>query len=90
MFGGSAADRIDRSLTDCECYTAVLHRSQPAVRETPDFEGLFRHRKSVAEREGFASPLALDTMLGINDLPEPRMTTAQRRRAFLRGTDRAT
>jgi hypothetical protein len=35
------------------CSTVVLHRQNPAVRETPDFEGLFRHRKSVAEREGF-------------------------------------
>jgi hypothetical protein len=39
------------------CSTVVLHRQNPAVRETPDFEGLFRCRKSVAEREGL-SPLS--------------------------------
>ena len=39
------------------CSTVVLHRQNPAVRETPDFKGLFRCRKSVAEREGFASLL---------------------------------
>src|ERR1700722_18313905 len=35
--------------------TAVLDRPNPAVRETPVFEGLLRCRKSVAEREGFPS-----------------------------------
>ena len=30
----------------------VLHRQKPAVREAPDFEGLFRCPKTVAEREG--------------------------------------
>ena len=34
--------------------TTALHRQFPAVRET--LEGLFRHRKSVAEREGFSPP----------------------------------
>jgi hypothetical protein len=29
------------------CSTVVLHRQKPAVREMPDSEGLFRHRKSV-------------------------------------------
>jgi hypothetical protein len=33
------------------CSTVVLHRQKPAVREMPDSEGLFRHRKSVADRE---------------------------------------
>lgn len=37
--------------------TMVLHRHFPVVQETPDLEGLFRYRKSVAEREGFAPPL---------------------------------
>jgi hypothetical protein len=37
------------------CPTVVLHRQKQAVRELPDFEGLFRHRNMVAEREGFAS-----------------------------------
>jgi hypothetical protein len=36
------------------CSTVVLHRQNPAVREAPDFEGLFRYRKSVAEREGLS------------------------------------
>jgi hypothetical protein len=36
------------------CSTVVLHRQNPAVRETPDFKGLFRCRKSVAEREGLS------------------------------------
>jgi hypothetical protein len=40
------------------CSTVVLHRQKPAVRELPDFEGLFRYRKSVAEREGFEPPIA--------------------------------
>jgi hypothetical protein len=31
----------------------VLHRKKPAAREVPDFEGLFRCLKTVAEREGF-------------------------------------
>jgi hypothetical protein len=33
----------------------VLHRKNPAVRKMPVFEGLFRCRKSVAEREGFSA-----------------------------------
>src|ERR1700676_3321632 len=41
------------------CSTVVLHPQNTAVRETPDFEGLFRHRKSVAEREGFEPPIGL-------------------------------
>jgi hypothetical protein len=41
------------------CSTVVLHRQNPAVRETPDFKGLFRCRKSVAEREGFEPPIGL-------------------------------
>jgi hypothetical protein len=41
------------------CSTVVLHRQNPAVRELPDFEGLFRYRKSVAEREGFEPPFYL-------------------------------
>jgi hypothetical protein len=39
------------------CYTVVLHRQKPAVRETPVFEGLLRCPKPMvpmAEREGFA------------------------------------
>jgi len=42
-----------------ECCTIVLHRHFPAVRETPNFEGLFRCRKSLAKREGFAYLLPL-------------------------------
>jgi hypothetical protein len=38
-----------------ECSTGVLHRQKPAVREMPDFEGLLRYRKSVAEREEFGA-----------------------------------
>jgi hypothetical protein len=41
------------------CSTVVLHRQKPAVPELPDFEGLFRYRKSVAEREGFEPPIGL-------------------------------
>jgi hypothetical protein len=41
------------------CSTVVLHRQKPAVREAPDFEGLFRYRESVAEREGFEPPIGL-------------------------------
>jgi hypothetical protein len=36
----------------------VLHRQNPTVLEMTDFEGLFRCRKSVAEREGFPTPIA--------------------------------
>ena len=42
-----------------ECCTIVLHRHFPAVRETLDFEGLFRCRKSLAKWEGFAYLLPL-------------------------------
>jgi hypothetical protein len=42
------------------CSTVVLHRQNPAVREAPDFEGLFRCPKSVAEREGLSPPSAFN------------------------------
>ena len=41
------------------CSTGVLHRQNPTVLEMTDFEGLFRCRKSVAEREGFEPPIGL-------------------------------
>jgi hypothetical protein len=35
----------------------VLHRHFPAVREMPDFKGLLRCPKSMADREGFETPI---------------------------------
>lgn len=38
--------------------TVVLHRPNPVAREMPSFTGFFARRGQLAEREGFASPLA--------------------------------
>jgi hypothetical protein len=45
--------RLHVPTSDIEGVDAVLHRLFPAVRETPVLEGLFRRRKSLAERVGF-------------------------------------
>jgi hypothetical protein len=42
-----------------ECPTGVLHRQKPAVRETPDFEGLFRYWKTVAVCAVICEPVSL-------------------------------
>lgn len=57
--GGFGADSLDRRLNDGNLShhgapPMVLHRHFPAVRETPDFKGLLRCEKIVAEREGLS------------------------------------
>ena len=56
----------------------MLHRHFSAVREIPDIEGLFRCRKSVAEREGFSSSIPD----GYSILLSEAMNSAGRRRAY--------
>ena len=47
----------DGNLGCPRCYTVVLHRQFPAVREMPDSEGILRCRKPMAEREELGSNL---------------------------------